>query len=158
MRPRTITNISRHRRSARRRRALALGLAICALAIPASGLAQPIDSPYSSANAITGSSQSSQSSGGSDPSSVNSIAPPSSSPSDSISSADAGYSSVNAVSGPPAGEPTVVSGSPSSSGDGFDWPSALVGAGAALAFAALGGAALLTVRRRHPLSPTASAS
>ena len=34
------------------------------------------------------------------------------------------------------------------SGDGFDWASALVGAGAALALAALGGAALLTVRRR----------
>jgi hypothetical protein len=157
MRAHTITIISRRRRSARRRHALALGLGVCALAIPASAVAQPIDSPYSSANATAASSDSSQSTGG-DLSSVNSIAPPSTSPSDSSGSADSGYSSVNAVSGPSTGEPTLVSGSPSSSGDGFDWGSALVGAAAALAFAALGAATLLTVRRRQPVSPTASTS
>ena len=84
------------------------------------------------------------------------IAPPSIAPSDPSGSADSGYSSVNAASGPSTGEPVVVSASPPSSGDGFDWGSALVGAGAALAFAALGAAALLTVRRRDPVSPTVS--
>ena len=43
-------------------------------------------------------------------------------------------------------------------GDGFDWVSALVGAGAALALAALGSAALLTFRRRTAVSPSPSAS
>ena len=161
MRAHTITIISQRRRSARRRRALALGLGICALVIPASAFAQSNDGSYSSANAITGgSSESSQPTGGSDYSSVTSISPPASEPSGpgGSQSTDSGYSSVNAITGAPASEPTLVSGSPSSPGDGFDWGSALVGAGAAMAFAALGGAALLTVRRRHPVSPTASAS
>lgn len=154
MKVHNITASSRRRRSARRRRALALGLGICALAIPATAGAQPVDS-YSTPNSITGgSSASSQPMGSSDPSSVNSIAPPASSQSASSGSADSGYSSVNAVSGPSAGEPTLVSGSPPSSGDGFDWESALIGAGAALAFAALGAAALLTVRRRPPVART----
>ena len=156
MKAHIITTISRRRRSARRRRALALGLGICALAIPASAVAQPFETAYSTPNAISGGS--SQPSDGSDPSSVNSIVPPTTAPSDPSGSADSGYSSVNAVSGPSTGEPTLVSGSPSSSGDGFDWGSALVGAGGALAFAALGAAALLTVRRRHPVSPAASTS
>ena len=151
MRAHTITTINRRRRNARRRRALALALGVCALAIPATASAQPIDSDPSSVNAITGgSNDSSQPVGGADYSSVNSIAPLASSPSGSGGSADVdtGYASLNAISGSPADAPTFVSSSPSSSGDGFDWPSALVGAGAALALAALGSAALLTVRRR----------
>jgi hypothetical protein len=155
MQAHTITIISRRRRGARRRRALALGLGICALAIPATAGAQPIDN-YSTPNSITGgSSESSQPVDGWSHSLLNS---PASEPSASSGSADSGYSTANAVSGPSTGEPTLVSGSPSSSGDGFDWGSALVGAGAALAFAALGAAALLTARRRHPVSPTASTS
>lgn len=39
--------------------------------------------------------------------------------------------------------------------DGFDWASATVGAGAMAALAALAGAALLTVRRRAAVSPSA---
>ncbi len=39
--------------------------------------------------------------------------------------------------------------------DGFDWASATVGAGAMAAMAALAGAALLTVRRRAAVSPSA---
>jgi hypothetical protein len=153
-----ITTSSRRRRSARPRRAWALGLGICALAIPATASAQPVDS-YSTPNSITGgSSASSQPTGGSDPSSVNSIAPPSSPPSASSGSADSGYSSVNAVSGPSTGEPTLVSGSPAGTSDGFDWVSALVGAGAAMALAALGAAALLTIRRRPPVAPSAPTS
>jgi hypothetical protein len=55
------------------------------------------------------------------------------------------------------GEPTFVSDSPAATGDGFDWSSAAVGAGAVLALLALGGAALLTVRMRKAMSPTSSA-
>ena len=67
------------------------------------------------------------------------------------------YASLNAIAGPPADTPAFVSGSPGS-GEGFDWPSALVGAGAAIALAALGTAAMLTARRRTAISPSASAS
>jgi hypothetical protein len=119
--------------SARRRRALALGLGICALALPAGAGADPSASAYSRADAIAqGLEESSQSAG------------------------DSGYSSVSSITGPSAGEPTAVTGSRSGSADGFDWPSALVGAGAALALAALGTAALLTFRRRTTISPSAS--
>lgn len=130
-------------------------LGICALAIPASANAEPTGSPdYSSVNAISGDSgESSQAAGGSDYQSVNSIAPPASEPSGS-QSVDSGYSSLNAISGAPTNTPTLVSGS-TDSGDGFDWGSALVGAGAALALTALGTAALLTVRRRTAVSPAA---
>ena len=161
MRAYTITTINRRRRNARRRRALALAVGICALAIPATASADPSASGYSRADAIAqGLEESSQSVGGSDYSSVNSIAPPASESSGSGGSADvdSGYSSLNAISGSPAEAPTFVSSSPSSSGDGFDWASALVGAGAALALAALSGAALLTVRRRTASSPSASTS
>jgi hypothetical protein len=153
MRPKTISTISRRRRNAQRRRALALALGICALAIPASASAYSITGDPSSGN----SSESSQPPGGSDPSSVNSIAPPASEPSGSAGSlaVDPGYSSVNAIGGAPASVPTLVAGSPSSADDGFEWGSALVGAGAAMALAALGAAALLAVRRRAPVPPPA---
>jgi hypothetical protein len=139
MRAHTITTINRRRRNARRRRTLALAIGICALAIPATASAQQNDAGYSS---------------------VNSIAPPASSPSGSGGSqgVDSGYSSLNAITGSPADAPTFVSSSPSGSGEGFDWPSALIGAGAALAVAALGGAALLTVRRRSTVSPSPSST
>jgi len=153
MRAHTITIVSRLRRQ--RRRALALALGICALAIPASANAQPIDSNYSSVNAISGdTSEPSQPAGGSGYQSVNSIAPPASEPSDS-QHVNSGYSSLNAISGAPTSTPTLVSASPEAS-DGFDWGSALVGAGAALALAALGTAAMLTMRRRTAVSPSAT--
>jgi hypothetical protein len=154
----TTTTKSRPRRKARH---VVLALAVCALAIPAIANAQPIDSHsvdtgYSSVNAISGdSTDPNQPVGGSEYSSVNSIAPPASS--GGSQGVGSGYASLNAISGS-AEAPTFVSSSPSSSGDGFDWVSALVGAGAAMALAALGAAALLTVRRRHPVSPTATTS
>jgi hypothetical protein len=164
---RAHTSTARPRRKARSV-ILALALTVCALAIPASANAQPIDSGpselsdtgYSSVNAISGdSSDSGQPGGGSDYSSLNSIAPPTT-PGGSGASQDVspGYSSLNAISGPPTEAPTLVSTSSGGSGEGFDWPSALVGAGVALALAALGSAALLTVRRRSAISPTASTS
>jgi hypothetical protein len=51
-------------------------------------------------------------------------------------------------------EPVVASGSPTSSDDGFDWASAVIGAGAAMAIVALGSAVFLTVRRRTAVSPS----
>jgi hypothetical protein len=84
MRAHTITTINRRRRNARRRRALALAIGICALAIPATASADPPASGYSRADAIAqGLEESSQPTSGSDYSSVNSIAPPASSPSGS---------------------------------------------------------------------------
>jgi hypothetical protein len=140
MRAHTITVMSRRRRRARRR-AIALVLVVCALAIPASA------SGYSSVNAITGGSeQSSQPAGGSDNPSPTAIK--------GGHDVVPGYASANAITG--AETPTVASGSPSGDDQWFDLPSALVGAGSAMALAALGGAALLTVRRRTEGSPSAS--
>ena len=53
------------------------------------------------------------------------------------------------------GSPVVDSGAPAGTTDGFDTGSAAVGAGIALALVALGGAALLTLRRRTPMTPSA---
>jgi hypothetical protein len=159
MRAHTITTMSRRRRRARRR-AIALALAVCSLAIPASVSAQPIE--YLTPNATTGGSdQSSQPSGGSDQSSVNAITGGSSTsnvPTGSGSSPDVApeYASPNAIAG---AEPlTIASGSPSGADQWFDVPSALLGAGSAMALVALGGAAFLTVRRQREVSPSASTS
>ena len=67
----------------------------------------------------------------------------------------ADYSSVSTTSGPTS-EPTAPLDSPSVSGDGFDLGDAALGAGAAMALTALGGAVLFTVRRRPGVSPSAS--
>ena len=165
MRAHTITTISRRRRNAQLRRALALGLGICALAIPASASAYSITGDPSSVNSTTGdSSKSGQSSivlrrNGSEAepfvgagSSIvlrrnGSEAEP------FVADLAPRYSSARAIGGVPA--PTLVAGSPPSSDDGFDWGSAVVGAGAAMALAALGAAALLAARRRVPVPPPA---
>jgi hypothetical protein len=134
-------------------------LVVCALAIPAAASAQPVDQGYSTPNAIQGGlDDSSQPVSGSDYSSVNSVAPPSSESSSVSGSPDesSGTSSLNAITGPPSGEPTLVSGSPASTDDGFDWLSAGIGAATAMALVALGGAALLAVRRRTAVSPSAA--
>jgi hypothetical protein len=170
MRAHTITTKSRPRRSTRYR-VLALALGVCALAFPAIGTASPVGG-YSSANSITGgSSDSTQSVGGSAPvqgplgaarrggrtdhSSVNSITPP---VSEQSSKSTAGHSSLNAITGPTTATPTVVYDSPAPSGEGFDWASAAAGAGAAMALIALGGAALLSVRGRIGTSHGQAAS
>jgi hypothetical protein len=137
------TIISRRRRKARRRRAVALALGICALAIPASASADPSTYQDYSMNATTPpESEPSQPGGGSGGS-------------PDVSS---GYAAHTTGIGSSSGEPTVVSASPAKTPEGFDWASAAVGAGAAMALVALGGAALLTVRRRTAISPSASAS
>jgi hypothetical protein len=126
-----------------------------ALAIPVSASAGGSD--YSSVNSITGgSSQSSQPAGSSDYSSVNSVTGGSSQSSQPAGSQDvgSGYSSLNAITGTPPSEPTLVSGSPASTDDGFDWLSGAIGAAAAMALVALGSAAFLTVRRRTAVAPS----
>ncbi len=168
------TTGSRPRRKARHV-ALALAFAVCALAIPAGAAAQSNDSDYSSVNAITGGSSGSSGSvalhrdgSKADPtfadvdpghSSLNAITGPSSEPSGSggLAEVDSGYSSLNAITGP-VDEPTFVSGLPADTADGFDWASAGIGAGAAMALVALGGAAFLTVRRRTAVSPSAAST
>jgi hypothetical protein len=165
----TITTMTRPRRNAWRR-AVALALGVCALAIPASA------SGYSSVNAVTGgSNDSSQPVGSSDSSSVSAITGGSSTStapgapqysrtptelgqrvatSKSAHRVDPGNTSLNAIAGPsPGGSP-----SPASSADGFHWGDAALGAGTAMAVLALGGAALLTVRRRTAVSPSAASS
>jgi hypothetical protein len=133
MRARTITTI------------IALG----ALAIPASANADPASSDYSRADAIAaGLEESSQPTSGSDYSSLNATTPP-------VSEATIGssYTSLNATTGPSPSQPTFAS-SPPPAGDEFDWTDAALGAGAAMALVAFGGAALLTVRRRTAISPS----
>lgn len=162
MRAHTIITMSRRSRQ-RRRRALALAIGVCALVIPSTASAVPVDSGPYSVNATTGGSdEPSQSGGGPGYSSVNSIVGSSESQpvgsSGSSGSSDASrYSSLNAITGP-ADTATFVSSSPSNSDDGFDWISALLGAGAALALASLAGAALLTARRRSTVTPSPLAS
>jgi hypothetical protein len=94
-----------------------------------------VDSGYASANAITGA--------------------PAGEPTRSAN-VDSRYASVNAITGTPASEPTLVSGAPANTGEGFDWADAALGAGAAMAVVALGGAALITVRRRTTIAPSHS--
>ena len=130
-----------------------------ALAIPGSASAVPGDSGYSTPNAITGGSgEPSHPAGDSGYSSVNSITPPSSESSSvsGSSGTSSRYSSLNAIAGPQAGTPAFVSGPSAGSGDEFQWADAALGAGLALALVALGGAALLTVRRRTAVSASAS--
>jgi hypothetical protein len=130
-------------------------LLVCALAIPTSAGAQPNDSGYSSVNSIAGAPDDPPQPGYS---SVNSITGSSeSSPPSGSGNADSGYASLNAITGPSTEAPTFVSAAPAS-GDQFDWDDAALGAGAALALMAFGGAALLTVRRRTAISPSASTS
>ncbi len=132
MKAHTITTMTRRRRNARRC-VIALALAAVAPTIPAS--ASPERRPDdSSAGRSTAAYQTA------------SVQPPH----------GANYSSVT---GSPADEPTLVSGTPLGAADGFDWGDAALGAGVAMALVAFGGAAVFTVRRRseHPgVSPSAS--
>jgi hypothetical protein len=108
---------------------LALAVAVCLLLVASTAGAQ-----YSSVNAITGGSeQSSQPAGSPD--------------------VGSGYSSLNSITGASSSEPVTVPSSPATD-DGFDWLSAAIGAAAAMALAALAGAAFLTIRRRAAVSPS----
>ena len=136
MRAHTITTTTRRARSARRRVIAFVG--VCALAIPASA------SAVSAVPLVPH---------GADYSSVSATPPPTSEP----TVAQSAPGSPNAIVGNEGGQPSgnLVSDSPSASADGFDWGDAALGAGAAMALIALGGAVLFTVRRRPSVSPSA---
>jgi hypothetical protein len=141
----------------RARTIIITSLLVCAFAIPASASADPASSDYSRADAIAaGLEESSQSSSGSGVLSDAERREASRSARDAAT-ADTGYTSLNATTGPSPIQPTFASGSPPAN-DGFHWGDAALGAGAAMALVAFGGAALLTVRRRTTVSPSASAS
>jgi hypothetical protein len=128
MRAHTIITINRPRRKAWHR-VLVLALGICALAIPVSAYADPPS--YRSPEAVIAAADSSG-------------PPPYRSPEAVIAAADSD-------TGPSPSAPTLIS-SPTDPSNGFDWGSAAVGAGAAMALVALGGAGFLTVRRRTAVS------
>ena len=132
MRAHTITTMTRPRRTAHHV-VLALALGVCALAVPASAYADPPS--YRSPEAVIAAADSSG-------------PPPYRSPEAVIAAADS-------VTGPSPSAPTAVS-SPTDPSNGFDWGSAAVGAGAAMALVALGGAGGLTVRRRTAVSSSAA--
>jgi hypothetical protein len=187
MRAHTITTKSRARRKARYS-VLALALGVCALAIPATASGdstQPDDdgavaagnahrTPTELAQTTSAGepSDSSRPSGGGAVAAGNAHRTPTElaqttaagEPSGSGGSGvvDSGYALPNEIlrgaHEPSTAEPTFVSDSAGTTGEGFDWASAAVGAGAAMALVALAGAALLTIRRRVPVSPSAPTS
>jgi hypothetical protein len=94
--------------------------AIAPVAPAAAGVYGPLDESPQTA-------QRNEASSGSGYESINAIVPPASEP----SSVEPGYTSANAITGPPTGEPTIVSSPAGDSADGFDWGEAALGAGAA---------------------------
>jgi hypothetical protein len=143
-----------------------VAVGVCALAIPASvASAQggsgdstvPPGADYSSVNAITGNSDDASDAGGGVAAGLAHRTPT------ELAQSTAGSQSALALrrDGSQA-EPFVAnvgaSAPAASSGDGFDWESAAVGAGVAIAMMALGGAALIAVRRHRPRPVSASAS
>ena len=156
MRARTITTTTRRRRRARRR-LIALALGVCALAVPASAGAFLVDGGHKSAAAVSA-YESSGSGGSPGAGSIIVLRRDGSEAEPFVADLGSRYSSVNAITGAPAGEPTLVSGPPASATDGFQWGDAALGAGAAMVLVALAGAVLFTVRGRPGVSPSASTS
>jgi hypothetical protein len=153
MRAHTITTKSRPRRRGRYS-VLALVFGVCALAIPATASGdstQPDDGGAVVGNAHRTPTEFAQTTAAGEPSG-----------SGGPGVVDSGYSSTDAIlrgaHEPSTAEPTFVSDSIGTTGEGFDWASAAVGAGAAMALVALAGAALITVHRRAPVSPSAPTS
>ena len=148
----TKTRLNRNR-SVRRRR-LAAVIAVMSLVVPATAGAD-----FSSVNAITGGSeQSSQPVGGQDFSSVSSITGSSGQPGPSTAPEQvaSSYRSPSSITGPLPDRYASGFASTAGADDGFHWGDAVLGAGTTLALLALAGAALLTVRRRTAVAPSAS--
>jgi hypothetical protein len=141
-------------------RLLALVVGVCALAIPANASAFYGEAPNSGRGAADDNIARNAGLVAPDHTALNAslntpaTAEPDGGSPNGASDQRTGYASLNAISGAPAGEPTLVSGSPSSV-DSFDWGDAALGAGVAMALITLGGVALVTVRRRTAVSPTA---
>ena len=142
MRAMTITNRYQQIRHSGRL-TLVAGVAACALVAPA-GAAAMADYPVSSGPESSPSS--------SEFSSVTSLVPPSSEPS---ASAQSDYSTVSSITGSDVVRPEPVTVSSPSSGDGFDWSDAGIGALVAGALSALAAAGIMVGRRHSTLSPQA---
>jgi hypothetical protein len=162
-----ITTTTSGRRRKARYSVLALVLGVCALAIPATASAdstQPDDGgAVAAGNAHRTPTELAQTTAAGEPSGSSqpgggAVVADHSAPNAIKGGHDVipGYASADAIT---SAEPfTGASGSPSGAEQWFDVPSALVGAGAAMALVALGGAAFVTVRRRTEVSPSASTS
>jgi hypothetical protein len=163
MRANTTTTTSRPRHRARY---VVLALVISALGIPSAATAGPVEQPTggdSTPNAIRGGSNSGQPSDSSQatvarpnegivtPDHLHYAGPPKSSQA-TIARPNEGIVTPGHLHY--AGPPLFDAGQPVASSDGIDWLSAAIGAGAAMALVALGGAVFLTVRRRTAVSPS----
>lgn len=135
----TFTTSTSQSRPAARLRLMALIAGVCALAIPASVSASYGSAPESG----TGS--------GSDGIARNSglVAPDHTALNESLAPAT-GSNDAPGIDTPPA---APVESAPSS--DSFDWADAALGAGVVMAAVTLGGLALVTLRRRTAVSPSA---
>lgn len=138
----TLSRLINRPRASTRYGLMALVAAICALAIPASASAS-----YGSAS----DSAPTPSGGPPDgvPNNAGLVAPDHSALNESL--APISGSGPGGIEQPPT---TPVS-SPPATGDQFDWADAALGAGITMAMVAIGGAALLTLRRRTAVSPSA---
>ncbi len=141
MRAQTITTSSKSKRRFRGR-GLALALAACALAVPASAGASPVDPVLVSAGDSGDASQTALSS-----------PPRQSSGSGGSEIIGRGHTALNPIiaEDPPESTPVSVS---TTSDDGLNWGAVAIGAGCAMALAALA-IGVLGTRRRTRLSPSA---
>jgi hypothetical protein len=160
MRAKTITTIKPRRQGARSR-VVAATVCVCALAMPASAGAEPIDgaSPVkidASARKDTaplpgfGTAMTRSEMQGQDPAPLPGFGTAMTrSGMRGSELADARESSL--------ADATRLGTSPAGAADGFDWASAVVGAGAVMALTALCSAVFITLRRRTAVSPSPSA-
>jgi hypothetical protein len=146
----TINALSRRRRRIRRRNALALALGICALAIPSTAGASPVD-PSASTSSVSGSVQQHAQTTGMDPVPGPSYYgnPP---PGADLPGVPASSSGVALRRDGSETVPFIadVGTKTSASTGGFNWGDAGIGAGAALALTMIGlGDLLVLSNRRH---------
>jgi hypothetical protein len=161
-----ITTQSKRHRHRRPLYRLAVVAGVCALAIPASASASYGSAPDNGSGTDTVTRDAglvapdhtslNASLNSSDTSGADLSAPQGTDSSSGHVTDSSGYSSPNAITGGSNPEPTFVS-SASAASDPFDWGDAALGAGVAMALMTLGGVALIVLRRRTPISPTASA-
>jgi hypothetical protein len=123
---------------ARRSRLIALVVGICILAIPAS------------ASAFYGPAAGNSESADGVPANAGLVAPDHTALDDSLAPA----TGSNGQRGVDTPQVTPISSAPASA-DAFDWADAALGAGAVMALVAIGGTAMLTLRRRTTVSASA---
>jgi hypothetical protein len=140
----TLSRLTNGPRASTRYGLMALVAAICALAIPASASASYGSAPDSAPTPSGGPAPDGV------PNNAGLVAPDHSALNGSL--APISGSGPGGIEQPPATTPVS---SPHATGDQFDWADAALGAGITMAMVAIGGAALLTLRRRTAVSPSA---